>query len=277
MEPESSAPRGALARTAAIIRGVYFGHGRHGVGRMSAALSYYALLAFAPLLTVAILIGGFFSSGTQVATLIASGLTPILGEETTAQILSAVSVYVSRSSQATLVATVSALLALWGSINLLNQVIWALHEVWEVPPPANVRGEVMSRLISLAVVGVLCATLLVVATLLAATSAHSVRLPTGGVLAALTLLATGFAAAYHYLSGAHPSWRISLLAGVPTAVVYTIGAFGLGAYLGTSFTVSAYGAAGSMLAVLIWFYFSAEVFLLGGELAREFSDPTPAE
>jgi membrane protein len=141
---------------------------------------------------------------------------------------------------------------------------------------------VRARAASLGLVGALGFLLVVSLVASAALSALSdfinARLPFGGVILvglnwsiSFVLLSLLFAAIYKVLPDRNLQWRDVLVGAVATAVLFTIGKSLIGAYLGSSAIGSSYGAAGALLIVLLWVYYSSEVFLLGAEFTRAWS------
>jgi membrane protein len=255
--------------TVGIVREVWDRQWAHSVERMAAALAYFALLTFAPLLTLMLMIAARFARGNEAADLVATALTRRLGPDVAAVAVQMVSDYLARTSQAGPVAVFAAVFAVAGSIALFRHVVWALHTILEIEQPKGMKGEALWQLVAFVAVAAICAVMLLLVTVLAATATHASSLPTPvRALASWAILSGAFALAYRYLSGARPAWRGVLPGATLTAFVYTLGSVVVGAYLSSGLMASAAGAAGSVLALLVWLEFSAYVFLLGAELSR---------
>ena len=259
-----------MVRLRSVLAEAYRAFGRHRIGQSAAALAYYGVLTIAPLLTVFIAVAGKVVGQAAVTEFIVEWLSRTIGEEAAVTLASAASNYLFRSSGNTAVLVVSALLTVFGAIGVFVQVTRTLRQIWEQPSESGVRDTVVLHLLALAVLGVLTVGLVVaiaVLTMLASLvgSAGSSLLPL--VISALATTAL-FTVAYRRLSGARPPLRHALWGAVPGGVGYALGSIALGFYIERSFIVSAYGSAGSLLAVLIWLYYSAMIFLAGAELAR---------
>lgn len=257
-----------------FAKNVWTGRVEHDVDRVSAALAYFMMLAFAPFLALLAIIASRFVDPRFVNATLHNVVARFVGAESAGTITAAVASYAARAQPSSGVALVAIVLTLWGSVALFGQVSWALRRTWGVPEPRGIRGAVLVSLLGLGAVAVLTAVFVALVTVLALTSSagHSASFKTVRLLIACAVIALTFAGAYRLMSGAKPAWRDVLLGAAPAALVYGVGSFFLGAYLGSSFTISAWGTAGSILAVLIWAYFSANVFLTGAEFARAFGE-----
>jgi membrane protein len=157
----------------------------------------------------------------------------------------------------------------------------ALNTIWEVEPKPGrtIRVLVRDRLLSFAMVGCICFLLLVSLVASAVVGAASdtlasiVAIPQQVFFAidwTVTLLMTTvlFAALFKFLPDAKIAWREVWFGAVVTAVLFTIGKVLIGLYLGNLVVASAYGAAGSLVIVLLWTYYSSQILLFGAELTQ---------
>jgi membrane protein len=199
----------------------------------------------------------------------------------------AVETMVASASEPTsgLVATImGAIMLLVGALGLFGELQDALNTVWEVEPKPDQGGFlafVRNRLLSFTMVLgtaflllislVISAVLSVVGKLLGdwGVTILGQALNLGVSLFVITLL---FAMIYRFLPDAKIAWRDVWFGAAFTTLLFTLGKFLIGLYLGQSGTASAYGAAGSLAALLIWLYYSAQIFLFGAELTKAFAD-----
>jgi len=188
---------------------------------------------------------------------------------------------------ASIVGAVTLLLTISG---VFGEMQAALNAIWKAPP----HGSTITRLLRaraaslglVAALGFLMLVSLVVSALLAAlANVVDVVLPFGAeVLEALNfaisfaLISVMFAAIYKVLPDVNLSWHDVLVGAVMTALLFTVGKFLIGLYLGRSAVASSYGAAGALIVVLLWVYYSAQIFLLGAEFTKIYASRrgTPA-
>jgi membrane protein len=170
-----------------------------------------------------------------------------------------------------------------GALGLFGQLQDALNTVWQVQPKAGrgMLGFLRDRFLSFSMVLGTAFLLLVSLVISAALSALGGLLGDWGasvigqiVNAAVTLLVITllFAMIYRFLPDAQIAWRDVWFGAVFTTVLFTVGKYLIGFYLGRAGTASAYGAAGSFAALLIWLYYSAQIFLFGAELTKAHAD-----
>jgi membrane protein len=265
------------------------------VPRLGASLAYYTLFSIAPILLVAIAVAGLVFGAEAVRGEVVGQLKGLLGEEG-AQAVQAMLEGASRTQSggivATVVGSVTFVLAATGAFLELQA---AFNTIWRVQadPSANVKAFVLDRLRSFGLVvaiGFLLLVSLAVSAALAAFGAWlSQRAP--GVpllLNALNLLVSIgvttalFALLYRFVPDVHLSWRDVTAGAFFTALLFTAGKQAIGLYLGQSATASSYGAAGSVIVLLLWVYYSSQIVLLGAEFTRAYAEyhgktPSPQE
>jgi membrane protein len=169
---------------------------------------------------------------------------------------------------------------LFAAIGLVVQLKDALNIVWEVEPPqrAGVWSYISTYLLSLAGVLVLGFSLmlsLLLTTSIAAAGkyAHMAPwvLPAGTMLVSFATISVLFAMMFKWLPDATIDWQDVWLGGVVTAALFEIGKFAIGFYIGRQGLESTYGAAASIVVVLIWVYYSSQIILMGAELTHAFA------
>jgi membrane protein len=245
-------------------------------GTIGAALAFYCAFSLGPLLIILVTIAGWIA-GEQVAYgQISAQLTSLFGESTANVLLQAM-----KSSQDSdgLVATVISVVSLMvGATTVFAALESALEQIWgaQAMVPTGVKGWVRSRLLSfgliLAVGFLLLISLTLSTALTALQTAIAARFAELVIIARLldllvsTALVTGLIALiYRYMPARRLPWRPVLWGGLVTAILFYVGRWVISMYLGRSTQPSAFGAAASFAALLLWLYYSAQIFLFGAE------------
>jgi membrane protein len=250
------------------------------VPRLGASLAYYTLFALSPVLLVATAIAGLVFGPEAVRGEIVGQIQGLVGHQG-AQAVQAMLESAARPS-ASIPATIIGLVTLFlGATGAFLELQTALNAIWRVKPRpgASVRDFVVQRLISFGlVVGVgflLLVSLLVSAGLAGLSRYLGQLLPTltalweaANVLVSLFVITLLFAMVYKILPDVRLRWRDVWVGALVTAGFFSVGKQLIGLYLGTSSVGSSYGAAGSVVVLLIWVYYSAQVVLLGAEFTR---------
>jgi membrane protein len=245
---------------------------------MGAALAYYTLFSIAPLLVIVIGIAGLVFGAEAAQGAIVGQLGGLIGEEG-ARAVEGLLVRANEPAHGFVATVVGVVTLLIGSTTVFAELQSALDRIWEVAPEQAGGGLwslLRKRLLSLGMILVLGLLMLVSLVLSAALAALGTWW--GGAFAGFEallhalnftvsfLLITGlFAAIYKLMPRASIAWRDVWVGAGVTALLFTVGKFLIGLYLGKSGVTSAFGAAGSMVVLLVWVYYSAQIFLLGAE------------
>jgi membrane protein len=252
--------------------------------RLGASLAYYTLFAIAPVLLVATGIAGLVFNTDAVRGEIVNQLDHLVGREGAHAVQSLLEGASQRRAGilATTIGSVAFLLAATGAFLELQA---ALNTVWRVKsnPGAHLKAFLIDRLRSFGLVvaiGFLLMVSLAVTAALAAFSAwlsrHSSSVPLvwSGVQVLVSLIGTTslFALLYRVLPDVHLGWRDVTTGAFVTAVLFTLGQQLIGLYLGQSSIASSYGAAGSVMILLLWVYYSCQILLLGAEFTRVYAE-----
>ncbi len=251
--------------------------------RLGAALAFYAALSIAPMLIIILSIVSFFYAGVTLDGIreqIAHVIGPYAADAAVATIGSA-----RANGGAGAAAIVSAIALLFGATLLFAQLQDAMNTIWEVRPKSRrVWAEILrTRLLSFAMVLVVCFLLvvsLVISTVLAAITEYFSNLvpgtarllPTVDFLVTFVMTTILFAAIYKILPDVHIAWRDVWTGAAVTSALFTAGKIFIGFYLARSGITSAYGAASSLMVLLLWVYFSAQLLFLGAEFTRVYAD-----
>ena len=252
--------------------------------RLAAALSYYTIFSLPPLLLIAVAVAGFFLGRQAVRQELIAQVSSAIGEAGAQAIGVMLDGAGWDTGASTLATVVGVATLLFGATGAFAQLQEALDTIWDVAPrpDAGPWGMVRSRLLSFSMVLVVAFLLLIALALSTALSAADSYLETilpGLVVlarilnlvisfAVITLL---FAAIYKVLPDVEIEWSDVWIGAAATAVLFTVGKYLLGLYLGRTGVSSAYGAAGALVLILLWIYYSAQILFLGAEFTQVYA------
>jgi membrane protein len=256
---------------------------RHQAPKLGAALAYYTILSMAPLVVVVIAVIGLAFGQQAAHGDIMRQIEGLVGHEGAEAIQTIVAN--ANKPKSGIIATLLGLLTLFlGASGVFVELRDSLNKIWEVPlrPGSGIWDTVKERFLSFGMVLAIGFLLLVSLVLSAAIAAASTflngLLPIPGwvlhaVNSALSFVVfTGvFAMIYRYLPDTRITWRDTILGAAFTAILFTAGKFAIGLYLGKAGISSTYGAAGSLVVVLVWVYYSAQVFFFGAEFTHVYA------
>jgi membrane protein len=251
--------------------------------RLAAALSFYTALSIAPLLVIVIAVTGFALGQEAARGEILGELQSVVGAESARTVNSMIDS--ANKPHTGIVATIFGLVVLlFGASGVFAELQGALNSIWEVEPKPGrgFWGLVRQRFLSFAMVIVL-AFLLLVALVLNSALALLGRwvegaLPGGPALwqgvtlaASLGVATVTFALVFKFLPDVKIAWRDVWTGAFVTAILFTLGKFLIGLYLGRTATASTYGAAGSVMVLLLWVYYSSQILFFGAELTQVYA------
>jgi len=253
-------------------------------GRLGAALSYYTVFSLAPLLLVVISVAGLVFGRQAAEGSLFEQLAGLVGSDAARLIQSAVA-KAHQTKGGVLGTGIGILVLLAGATGVVIELQDALDTVWKVRPRPNrgIWGVVRTRLLSVAMIltlGFLLLVSLVVNAALAALSGW-LRAAFGNIavvswvidaVVALTVISTLIALIYKILPDAKVAWRDVWVGALATAILFMIGKYLIGLYIGKASVGSAFGAAGSLAVLLVWIYYSAQIVLLGAEFTRVYAN-----
>ena len=267
----------------AFLREVYDEWRKDNALSHGAALAYYTLFSMAPLLLLLIAIAGLVLGRAAAEGELVGYIAGVVGADGARTIESMIA-NASAPTSGILASVVSLLTMLFGASGVFGQLRTSLNQIWEVTVPegGGMRGAARQRLASFAIIigigGLLLASLVLTATLAAVHQVLAGYLPVlSGLLSPLNfllsfLLTTSlFAMIYKILPDVTMDWRDVWLGAAATALLFTIGKTLIGMYLGRTGTTSVYGAAGSLVLVLLWVYYCAQIFFVGAEFTEVYS------
>ena len=248
--------------------------------RLAAAMAYYTVFSLPALLVISVSVAGFFVEGDAVKERVANEVKSVTDSGGSELVMTMLEKGAETGGSWWAVA-VGIVVLLVGASSTFGQLQAALNEVWEVKPDPETttwKYFVTKRLLSIGMV--LSVAFLLIASLMLTAVVQSLSdsvIPgdappwvanvviNAATLVPVTLL---FAAMYKVLPDAEVSWTDTWVGAAFAGVLFVIAKFGLGYYIGTSNPASAYGAAGSLILILLWIYYTAVIFLLGAEFTQ---------
>lgn len=245
---------------------------------MGAALSYYMLFSIAPLLIIVIALAGFVFGEAAVRGEVFSQLSGLMGADG-ARAVEALLKSASRPEEGLIATVVGILVLLVGATTALAELQSALDRIWRAPTLpilGGARSFVRARLLSFAMI--LCVSMLLVVSLVMSAAVAALGKWWGAWFAgweilahvadlvlSFTLTTLLFAMVYKVVPRVRIAWRDVWVGAAVTAMLFAIGKVLIGLYLGRSGVTSGFGAAGSLVLVMVWVYYSAQIFLIGAE------------
>lgn len=254
------------------------------VSLWAAALAYYTMFSIAPLLLIAITVAGSIFGEEAARGELVTQIQGLIGREGAEAIQSMIQ-NTQHNESGGLIATIFGVATLlFGASGVFGQLQEALNAIWEVKPKPGLgwKSFVKSRFLSFAmvlVIGFLLLVSLVLSTVLSVISTFfSSRVPDFVVVGhflnfaisfgVITLL---FASIYKFLPDVRLPWKHLWIGAGVTALLFTIGKYLIGLYLGSSGVTSTYGAAGSIVIILLWVFYSAQILLFGAEFTQVYA------
>lgn len=245
---------------------------------MGAALSYYSVFSLAPLLLIVISIAGLIFGEDAVRGELFGQLNGLLGADA-AGAIEGLLASVSRPTEGIASTVVGVVVLLIGATTVFGELQDALDRIWRAPArdrSGGLLGLVRTRLLSFGMILGISFLLMVSLVFSAAVAAlgkwWSGAFGSWELLAQLVNVVVGFALTtgvfamiYKIMPRVTVQWRDVWIGSVFTALLFTIGRFLIGLYIGTSGVASGFGAAGSLIVVFVWVYYSAQIFLIGAE------------
>jgi membrane protein len=248
-----------------------------------AAIAFYTVTSIAPVLLIVIAIAGLAFGRDAAENAITEQLSGLMGQQT-AEVLQTAVRSASNTSSGVIATIIGVITLIVTASGVFGEMQTALNAIWKAKP----KGTTVSRLIRaraaslglVAVLGFLLMVSLVVSTMLTAFGNYldsilpfgKVILTVLNVVVSLVLISFLFAAIYKVLPDRDLTWRDVAIGAVVTAVLFTVGKSLISWYIGSSAVASSFGAAGALIVLLLWVYYSAQIFLLGAEFTKVYVD-----
>src|SRR6202047_2083179 len=247
-----------------------------------ASIAFYTVTSIGPVLLIVVAIAGLAFGQDAARGAIVSQLSWLMGQES-AELLQNVIRSASGKPSGIFASAFGVITLLVTASGVFGEMQSTLNAIWKADP----KGGTVSRLLRaraaslglVAALGFLLLVSLVISALLSALGQEiNAYIPFGhfifqavDLLISFALISVLFAAIYKVLPDRELKWRDVLVGAVATAFLFSIGKFLIGLYIGSSAVSSSYGAAGALIVVLLWIYYSAQIFLLGAEFTKVYA------
>jgi membrane protein len=252
--------------------------------RLAAALSYYTVVALAPLLVIIIAIAGLVFGREAAQGQIVAQIGSLVGQQS-AEAIQGIIANASQPKSGIIAGVLGIATLLFGASGVFGQLQDGLNTVWEVQPKPGrgLLGIIKDRFLSLTMVfgvGFLLLVSLVLSAALSALGAYvnsllplpEIVLQALNFIISLLVITLLFAMIFKVLPDAKIAWGDVWIGATITALLFAVGKLLLGLYIGRSSVGSAYGAAGSLVVILVWIYYSTQILFLGAEFTQVYAN-----
>ncbi|HEX6270338.1 MAG TPA: YihY/virulence factor BrkB family protein [Anaerolineales bacterium] len=280
--------RKLLSNLPTILKLTYQGWKEDRASRLSAALAYYTIFSLAPLLVIVIAITGLFWEATAVQTQILNQVQGLVGAEG-ADFVANLITSTGTPAEGIFATIVGIITLLVGALGVFNELHNSLNTIWEVEEEEaegflqTIKKVIIDRLLSFTMIlgiGFLLLVSLVISAGLSATEEtignafplSEFILQIVNLVISIGAITVLFALIFKFLPDADIAWRDVWLGAFVTALLFSIGKTAIGIYLGNSAVASSFGAAGSLVLLLIWIYYSAQILLFGAEFTQVYAN-----
>jgi len=265
-----------------LLSQAFTGFSRDYATKLSGSLAYRTIFSLPPLLFLIILSAGYFWEGDAVQGRVFSELSGLIGAPAATQIQDVIKALDFRNS-GTIATIVSAIALIVGATSIFTEIQTSLNHIWGVHPKSQKEGIfnlLINRLISfsmiiglgfLVIVSLLADTLMLLLGKFLISHVPWLPLPLISMLNhafLVVVLVFLFAFIFKVLPDVKLRWRDVLPGSIVTSALFIIGKFFIGLYVGQNNIISLYAAAGSVIVLLVWVYFSALIFYFGAEFSR---------
>ncbi len=248
-----------------------------------AALAYYTAFSLAPVLLIAIAVAGLVFGRAAAQGAVVAELSGVMGQES-AQALQALLQGAFRHPGSGWLATVfGGITFLITATGVFVELQSSLDAIWKAEPAGFTTSEIVkARLLSFGILAALA--FLLIVSLLFSTALHAAGtflslvsghpqavLIAGNVVVSFVLLCLLFAAIYKVLPDRDIAWRDVGVGAVVTALLFSVGKFAISFYIGTSAIATSYGSAGSLIVLMVWIYYSTQIFFFGAEFTKVYA------
>jgi membrane protein len=256
--------------------------------RLAAALAYYTIFSLAPMLVIAIAVAGFVWQADVVEAQVMRQIQGLVGVEGAAFVADLLE-SASNPKEGIVATLVGVITLLFGALGVFNELHNSLNVIWEVKPDKQdnfwqaLKKAVIDRFLSFTMVlgiGFLLLVSLVISAGLSATQevlgnaipVPEIILQVLNLVISIGVITLLFAMIYKYLPDAEIPWRFVWPGAFVTAVLFSVGKTLIGLYLGNSAVASSFGAAGSLVLLLLWIYYSAQILFFGAEFTQVYAN-----
>jgi membrane protein len=251
--------------------------------RLGAALAYYTALSLAPLLILLIAVAGLVFGKEAAQGQLFSEIRNMMGSDG-AKAIEEMVANAAKPASGVVASLIGLAMLVFGASSVASELRASLNTIWNQPqdPNAGIKELVKERSYALVVV-LGCGFLLLVSLAISSLVAGAGKVATGwlpfsetvlhvlNMTISVAVISLVFAFLFKYLPDVKIEWRDVMLGAVVTAILFTLGKFLIGMYLGKASFSSTYGAAGSLVIVLVWVYYSAQIFFFGAEFTQVYA------
>jgi membrane protein len=257
----------------------------HNPFNISTTIAYYAIFSMPGLLVIIVNVAGYFFGTDAVTNQISTQIGGLVGGDA-AKDIQGIIANASMAKDSTLATVLGVVTLIFGATGVFYQVQQILNEIWEVKPKPKqkIMRLIKDRLFSfglILIVGFLLLISLVLSAALSAVSdwvsayisdALTVLFHALDMIISTAVITVLFAAIYKFLPDAKVKWRDVWIGALLTAVLFVIAKFALGLYFGKSNPASTYGAAGSVILIMLWVSYAGIILLFGAEFTKVYAD-----
>ncbi len=250
----------------------------HNAARVGAALAYYSVFSIGPLVVIVVAVAGLFFGQEAVRGQLLQSMTGLLGENG-AEAVQLMLASASKPQQGAIALVIGTATLILAAIGVVMQLKAALNEVWEYKAPNTGSVWRFLRTYVLSLAGVLTVGFLLMVSMVATTVLAAIGRVLGpyfpealaailGTLVSFGVISLMFAAMFKWLPDARIAWRDVWSGAILTALLFELGKLGIAYYIGKQGLESTYGAAASIVVILIWVFYSAQIVLFGAEFTN---------
>lgn len=271
-----------------LLKLTYQGWKEDNASRLSAALAYYTVFSLAPMLVIAIAVAGLIWQRQAVQEQVLAQIQGLVGEQGRVFVAGLLE-SASQPAQGIIATVIGIITLIFAALGLFNALQFALNTIWEVREKEaqglwqSVKQVVLNRFLSFTMIlgiGFMLLVSLMVSTGISALGNwlgsllpfHKIFLQVINLLVSIGIITVLFALIYKILPDAEVAWSDVWIGAFFTAILFSIGKMLIGLYLGSSAVASAFGAAGSLVLLLLWVYYSAQILLFGAEFTQVYAN-----
>jgi membrane protein len=256
----------------------------HNAPSLGASLAYYTLLSLAPLVVLVVALAGIFLSRFTAEQDVIGQARQLAGDSA-ASTLSSVLNSSNHASSGAVASTLAIVTLFFGASGVFSELRQSLNIIWDAPPESGgIRQIILQRLatfVMIIMLGFLLLLSLMISAAIGIGEHYFVRLVPAStavvgeivnVIGSLAAISVFFALIFKFVPDVSICWKDVTIGAVVTAVLFTVGRLLLAFYLATAGVGSTYGAAGSLIALVVWVYYSAQIFFFGAVFTRVYAD-----
>jgi membrane protein len=271
-----------------LLKLTYQGWKEDRASRLAAALAYYTIFSLAPMLVIVIAVAGLIWQREAVQLSVMNQVQGLVGAQG-AEFVSGLLTSASNPAEGIAATIIGIITLLFGALGVFNELHNALNTIWEVKEEKtegfwnSVKKVIVDRFLSFTMIlgiGFMLLVSLVISAGISATEEllasvlpfHELILQLINLVISIGVITVFFALIFKYLPDADIAWRDVWVGAFFTAVFFSLGKTLIGLYLGSSAIASSYGAAGSLVLLLVWIYYSAQILFFGAEFTQVYAN-----